>query len=112
MFSKSLENLERIPMLVSVKRPMCHNNDTMWHTENCIPRYKPQTTTKTIPKFSALALKRSRQYTGYGERMQKKQLKALILVLGLLQVVGTVKRRITVENCTRRALMDNGIIKI
>ena len=70
---------------------MCHNTDTMWHTENRIPRYKPQTTTKSIPKFSALRLKRSGQDTGYGERMHAKKLKALILVLGLLQVVGTVK---------------------
>ena len=71
---------------------MCHNTDTMWHIENRIPRYKPQTTTKSIPKFSALTLKRSSQDTGYGDRMQKK-LKALILVLGLLQVVGTVKTK-------------------
>ena len=91
MFSKSLENLERIRRLVSLKPPMCHNTDTMRHTENRIPRYKPQTTTKSIPKFSALTLKRSSQDTGYGERMQVK-LKALILVLGLLQVVGTVKK--------------------
>ena len=73
------------------KPPVCHNSDTMWHIENRIPRYKPQTTTKSIPKFSALRLKRSSQDTGYGDRMQKKKLKALILVLGLLQVVGTVK---------------------
>ena len=73
---------------------MCHNTDTMWHTENRIPRYKPQTTTKSIPKFSALRLKRSSQDTGYGERMHAK-LKALILVLGLLQVVGTVKTKAT-----------------
>ena len=110
MFSKSCENLERIPILVSVKPPMCHNTDTMWHKENRIPRYKPQTTTKSIPKFSALRLKRSSQDTGYGDRMHacktkdseistgpttssrhSKKLKALILVLGLLQVVGTVK---------------------
>ena len=65
----------------------------MWHIENRIPRYKPQTTTKSIPKFSALTLKRSSQDTGYGDRMQKKKLKALILVLGLLQVVGTVKTK-------------------
>ena len=91
-FSKSLENLELIPRLVSVKPPMCHNTDTMWHTENRIPRYKPQITTKSIPKFSALRLKRSIQDTGYGERMHAK-LKALILVLGLLQVVGTVKTK-------------------
>ena len=56
-------------MLVSLKPPMCHNTDTMWHTENRIPRYKPQTTTKSIPKFSALRLKRSSQETCYGERM-------------------------------------------
>ena len=67
LFSKSLENLERI--LVSLKPPMCHNTDTMWHTENRTPRYKPQTTTKSIPKFSALKLKRSSQDTRYGERM-------------------------------------------
>ena len=71
---------------------MCHNTDTMWHTENRITWYKSQTTTKSIPKFSALRLKRSRQDTGYGERMQKKQLREVILVLGLLQVVGTVKK--------------------
>ena len=41
----------------------------MWHTENRIPRYKPQTTSKSIPKFSALRLKRSGQDTGYGDRM-------------------------------------------
>ena len=44
----------------------------MWHTENRIPRYKPQTTTKSIPKFSALRLKRSSQDTGYGERKKTK----------------------------------------
>ena len=49
---------------------MCHTTDTMWHTENRIPRYKPQTTTKSIPKFSALRLKRSSQDTGYEERMR------------------------------------------
>ena len=69
----------------------------MWHTENRIPRYKPQTTTKSIPKFSALTLKRSSQDTGYGERMHAsmhaKKLKPVILVLGLLLVVGTVKLR-------------------
>ena len=92
MFSKSFENLERIQRIVSGKPPMCHNTDTMWHTENRIPWYKPQTTTKSIPKFSALRLKRSGQDTGYGERMKKTKLKALILVLGLLQVVGTVKK--------------------
>ena len=41
--------------------------------------------------IAVLNLKRSGQYTGYGERKEKK-LKALILVLGLLQVVGTVKK--------------------
>ena len=41
--------------------------------------------------ISVLNLKRSGQGTGYGERKKKKKLKALILVLGLLQVVGTVK---------------------
>ena len=69
MFAKSFENLERIPGLVSVKPPMCHNTDTMWHKENRIPRYKPQSTNKSIPKFSALRLKRSSQDTGYGDRM-------------------------------------------
>ena len=73
---------------------MCHNTDTMWHTKNRIPRYKPQTTTKSIPKFSALRLKRSSQDTGYRERMHAKKLKPVILVLGLLlQVVGTVKTK-------------------
>ena len=33
---------------------------------------EPQTTTKSIPKFSALRLKRSGQDTGYGERMKTK----------------------------------------
>ena len=89
------------------------------------------TTTKSIPKFSALRLKRSGQGTGYGERNKtkgskistgpttssrhskntktkgthfstgpttsswhsKNKLKALILVLGLLQVVGIVKTK-------------------
>ena len=69
---------------------MCHNTDTMWHTENRIPRYKPQMTIKSIPKFSTLRLKRSSQDTGYGERMHVK-LKPVRLVLGLLQVVGTVE---------------------
>ena len=72
---------------------MCHNTDTMWHTENRIPRYKPQTTTKSIPKFSALRLKRSSQDTGYGERMHAKKLRPVRLLLGLLQVVGTVKTK-------------------
>ena len=40
--------------------------------------------------IAALNLKHSGQGTGYGVRKEKK-LKALILVLGLLQVVGTVK---------------------
>ena len=74
---------------------MCHNTDTMWHTENRIPRYTSLTTTKSIPKFSALRLKRSGQGTGYGERKIQK-LKALRLVLGLLQVVGTVKTNVCV----------------
>ena len=69
--SKSLENLERIQRLVSVKPPMCHNTDTMWHTKNHIPRYTSLTTNKSIPKFSALRLKRSGQGTGYGERKKK-----------------------------------------
>ena len=47
--------------------------------------------------FSAIAvlnLKRSGQGTGYRERKtKKKKLKALSLVLGLLQVVGTVKTK-------------------
>ena len=68
---------------------MCHNTDTMWHTENRIPRYKPQTTIKSIPKFLALRIKRSNQDTGYGERMQVKT-KGTHLVLGLLLVVGIV----------------------
>ena len=92
MFPKSLENFERIQRLVSLRPPMCHNTDTMWHTENRIPRYKPQTTTKSIPKFSALRLKRSSQDTGYGDRKHAK-LRTVRLVLGLLQVVGTVKTR-------------------
>ena len=90
-----MENLERIQRLVSLKPPMCHNTDTMWHTENRIPRYKPQPTTKSIPKFSALTLKRSSQDTGYGERMHAKKLRPVRLVLGLLQVVGTVKTKAT-----------------
>ena len=94
LFSKSRENLERIRRIVSLKPPMCHKTDTMWHIENRIPRYKPQTTTKSIPKFKSLGLKRSSQDTGYGERMIAK-LKALILVLGLLLVVGTVKSKAT-----------------
>ena len=67
----------------------------MWHTENRIPRYKPQTTTKSIPKFSALRLKRSSQDTGYGDRKHAK-LRTVRLVLGLLQVVGTVK----IDSCS------------
>ena len=31
LFAKYLENLERIPRLVSVKPPMCHNTDAMCH---------------------------------------------------------------------------------
>ena len=58
-------------MLVSVKPPMCHNTDTMWHKENRIPRYSSLNTIKSIPKFSALRLKRSDQDTGYGERKTK-----------------------------------------
>ena len=85
-------NFERIQRLVSLKPPMCHNTDTMWHTENHIPRYKPQTTTKSIPKFLALRLKRSSQDTGYGDRKHAK-LRTVRLVLGLLQVVGTVKTK-------------------
>ena len=71
LFSKSLENLEQIPRLVSVKPPMYHNTDTMWHTENRIPRYTSLTTAKSIPKFSVLRFKRSGQGTGYGERKEK-----------------------------------------
>ena len=91
MFSKSVENLERIQRLVSLKPPMCHNTDTMWRTENRISRYKTQPTTKSIPKFLALTLKRSSQDTGYGDRMHAQKLRPVRLVLGLLQVVGTVK---------------------
>ena len=47
----------------------------MWHTENRIPRYKPQITINFIPKFSAIRLKRSSQDTGYGERMHAKKTK-------------------------------------
>ena len=88
---------------------MCHNTDTMWHIENRISRYTSLTTTKSIPKFSALRLKRTKQDTEHGERKtkgshfstgpttssrhSKKKLKALILVLALLQVVGTVKTK-------------------
>ena len=68
MFSKSLEHLEKIPRLIFVKPPMCHNTNTMWHAENRIPRYTSLTTTKSIPKFSALRLKRSKQDTEHGER--------------------------------------------
>ena len=63
-------------MLFSVKPPMYHNTDTMWHTENRKPRYKPQTTTKSIPKFSAHRIKRSSQDTDYGDRMHAKKTKA------------------------------------
>ena len=95
LISKYLENLERIQTLVSGKPPTCHNGDTMCLTKNRIPRCTPQTFTKFITKFSALTIKRSVQDTSYGARMKKKQtkqkyIKALILVLGLLQVVGTV----------------------
>ena len=71
LFSKSFENLERIPLLVFVKPPMCHNTDTMWHIENRIPRYTSLTTTKSIPKFSALRIKRTKQDTEHGERKTK-----------------------------------------
>ena len=50
---------------------MCHNTDTMWHKENRIPRYTSLATTKSIPKFLVLRLKRSNQDTGYGERKTK-----------------------------------------
>ena len=76
-------------MLVSGKPPMCHNTDTMWHKENRIPRYTSLATTKSIPKFLVLRLKRSNQDTGYGERKTK----GTHLVLGLLQVFGTVKKQ-------------------
>ena len=52
LFSKYLENLERIPQLVSVKPPMCHNTDTIWHTKNRTPGYTPQTTTKYNSNYS------------------------------------------------------------
>ena len=92
LFFKYLENLERIPILVSEKPPTCHNGDTMCRTKNRIPKCTSQTMTKFITKFSALTIKRSGQDTCYGARMQKISIKALILVLGLLQVVvGTVK---------------------
>ena len=67
------------------------NTDTMWHTENRIPRYKPQTTTKSIPKFSALHSNSLARTPATENACMQKKLKALILVLGLLQVVGTVK---------------------
>ena len=90
MFSKYFENFVQIPWLDSEKPPTCHNGDTMCRTKNRIPKCTPQTITKFITKVSALTIKRSGQDTIYGARMQK-YIKALILVLGLLQVVGTVK---------------------
>ena len=47
----------------------------MWHIKNRIPRYKPQTTTKSIPKFSALTLKRSSQDIGYEEHLHANKTK-------------------------------------
>ena len=69
LFSKYLENFERIPRLDSEKPPMCHNGDTVCWTKNRIPRCTPQTITKFITKFSSLTIKRSVQDTGYGARM-------------------------------------------
>ena len=81
-----MENLDQIPRLVSKKPPVCHNGDKMCRTKNSISRCKLDVFYEGTSKIWSLNLSRCGQDTVYGE------IKATILVLGLLQVVGTVKK--------------------
>ena len=80
-------HMARIPRLVSEKPPTCHNDDTVCRTKNRIPRCTPQKITKFITKSSDLTINGLARTPATEHAL----IKALILVLCLLQVVGTVK---------------------